>query len=67
MVAEAVEVAYLQVDLTEQPDRILDKPWDVSCHNTSWVTSNVASNTRLPGVSHGQPASAQNMTNIEIN
>ena len=70
---EADEVAYhigFQVDLTEQPTRILDKLRDGSYHsaNSSWGTDNVASNAGLPGISHSlaQLAQAQNMTNIGL-
>ena len=66
---EADEVAYhigFQVDLTEQPNRILDKLRDGSYHNSSWGISSVASNAGLSGISRGlgQLAQAQNMTNI---
>lgn len=71
MPEEADEVAYhigFQVDLTEQPNRILDKLRDGSycVNNRSWGTSSVASNARLPDMNHGlgQLAQAQNMTNI---
>ena len=67
---EVDEVAYhigFQVDLTEQPTRILDKLRDGSYHsvnNSLWGTGNVG----LPGISHSlaQLAQAQNMTNIGL-
>jgi PAS domain-containing protein len=70
---EADEVAYhigFQVNLTEQPTRILDKLRDGSFHsaNSSWGTGNLASNGGLSGISHSiaQLAQAQNMTNIGL-
>ena len=72
---EVDEVAYhigFQVDLTEQPTRILDKLRDGSYHSVnhnSWGTDNIASNGGSPGISHSltQLAQAQNMTNIGLN
>ncbi|KAG8216655.1 hypothetical protein J3R82DRAFT_6853 [Butyriboletus roseoflavus] len=71
MPEEADEVAYhigFQVDLTEQPNRILDKLRDGSycVNNGSWGTTSVASNAGLRDMSHGlsQLTRAQNMTNI---
>ena len=66
---EAEEVAYhigFQVDLTEQPNRILDKLRDGSYYNNSWGTSPIAGNVSFPGTSRGlgQLAQVQNMTNI---
>ena len=71
---EADEVAYhigFQVDLTEQPTRILDKLRDGShyaVNNNSLGMSNVSINGGLPGMTHGlgQLAQAQNMTNVGL-
>ena len=73
MLEEANRVAYhigFQVDLTEQPTWILDRLHDGIHHspNSLWETGNIASNCRLPGISHSfaQLAQAQNMTNIGL-
>ncbi|KAI9573349.1 hypothetical protein HD554DRAFT_861105 [Boletus coccyginus] len=70
---EADEVAYhigFQVDLTEQPTRILDKLRDGSYHsiNGSWGTGNVVCNSGLPAMNHSlaQLVQAQGMTNIGL-
>ncbi|KAG9313649.1 hypothetical protein JVU11DRAFT_5981 [Chiua virens] len=67
---EADEIAYhigFQVDLTEQPNRILDKLRDGSYHCVNsgpWGSSNIASDGEIPCMSHGfdQLIQAQNMT-----
>ena len=70
---EADEVAYhigFQVDLTEQPTRILDKLRDGSYHSidSSWGTCNIVNNGGLPVMNHSlaQLVQAQSMTNIGL-
>lgn len=66
---ESDEVAYhigFQVDLTEQPNRILDKIRDGSYHDNSWGLTGVPSDAGLPCTNHAlaQLAQSQNVTNI---